>query len=170
MKKSNLKNFFAPNTHGMLLERYEISKFIDEMRSFISMHHGESIKIESRIENISYINIIGRKTAEFIAHVVKLRRGSESLRICMEDMYDMFNILIYQEGGALSISEEEKCEIIILARGAGFYVNIDDTVGAIIIKCDLQSPDTVTFGAIDPKLGFYQELKAAFDRAEEAEK
>ena len=169
MKKSNLNDFFTPNTHGVLLERYTAKEFIDSMSLFLSRHHGEAIKIETHMENISYINVSGRKTAEFIARVVKLRRGYDTLKICIKDIHHMLNILICQEGGSLSIGEEEKGEIIILARKAGFYINIDENAGAIIIKCHLESPDTVTFGALDSTSGFYRELEEAFDRADDIE-
>lgn len=167
MKKSIIYEFVPPDTEGAPLDRYKIFDFIEDTNSFLDEYHSSAIKLESHIENISYIEIQGSKTADFIRYAIKLRRSIETMKIHLSDNYNAFHIIISLEEGVLTISEEDKDELISLARLAGFYINVNTERGVIIAKCDLHLADTVTIRAMSFRSAFYHELVSAFARGAE---
>ena len=167
MKKSIIYDFVPPDTEGAPLDRYQVFDFVEDTNSFLDEYYASAIKLESHIGNIAYIEIQGSKTADFIRYAIKLRRSVETMKIHLDDSYDAFHIIISLEEGVLTISEEDKDELINLARLAGFYINVNTERGVIIAKCDLHFSDTVAIRAMSFHSAFYHELISAFARGTE---
>ena len=160
MKKSDIFEFVAPDTEGAIIDRYAVSDFTAAINVFLSEHYHSSVSITSTLDSISYINIQGYKTARLIHRALALNANDVTLTISLKEMDDMLYIAISAEGG-LKISEEEKVEIIELARSAGFYINVSREHGVIIAKCETHL-SSVTFSAQDGEHPFYKELERAF--------
>lgn len=160
MKKSDIFEFVAPDTEGAIIDRYAVSDLTTAMNAFMSKHYHGSVSITSTMDSVSYINIQGYKTALLIHRALALNAKDVTLDISLKEIDDTFYIAISAEDG-LKISEEEKVEIIELARAAGFYINVSREQGVIIAKCETQL-SSVTFSAQDGEHPFYKELERAF--------
>jgi hypothetical protein len=160
MKRSDIFEFISPDTEGAIIDSYAVSDLTHAMSSFLHEHYHDSIKITSSFNSISRINIQGYKTAALLRRILTIDRADETLNIHLSESSDMLYIIIGTKVG-LKIDEEEKIEIIDLARAAGFYININEEPGIITIKCETHS-SSVTLSAQDKDHPFYKELERAF--------
>lgn len=160
MKKSDIFEFIAPDTEGAIIDRYRVHDIANAMSVFLHEHYPGSVKITSALNGVSQINIQGYKTATLFRNILAIDRGEETLNIRLTESDDMLYIIIGARCG-LKIGEEEKIEIIELARAAGFYIYINDDPGIITIKCETNL-SSVTFSAHDKENPFHHELVRAF--------
>ena len=160
MKKSDIFEFIAPDTEGAIIDRYSVSDLTHVMSTFLHEQYPDSVKITTAFDSISQINIQGYKTAELFHRILAIDRAEEILNIRLTESDDMLYIMIGTKVG-LRIGEEEKIEIIDLARAAGFYININEEHGIITLKCETHL-GSVTFSAQDKDHPFYKELESVF--------
>lgn len=161
MKKSDI-TFISPDTKGAPLDRYYICDFTQTTESFLSTHMGSAISITSKIEDAFYINICSSPLARFLRQALKIQRGNSVINVRMQDIDDMFYILI-KTSGELEMTKEEEAELIELARSAGFYISINSSSGAIIAKCETERTTSIIVQAITVPCSFIHYLEIAFD-------
>ncbi len=160
MKKSDIE-FINPNTNGAPRDRYEASGFTHTTKEFLSVHSEEVVSISSKLDGLFYINICSMPAASFLCKMLKVQRDG-MLKIHMQDVDDMFYILIKAEG-KLRMEDEERAELIELARSAGFYINVNSETGAVIVKCEIEKTTSVIVQAITVPCSFLDYLEIAFE-------
>lgn len=161
MKKSDIEIFESPNLEGAIPDRYYIFDFVRSLESFASTYYCNDLHTISKIDNSFYIKINGQVAARFFRHSMKINRKSEKLNIYIRQTDDMLNLVIGTKSG-LRIDEENRAELIRLAKLAGFYVNVNPDNGIIIIKCNVEIGDSVVLRAMDIPLYFLEKLEEVF--------
>ena len=161
MKKSDIV-FIEPDTKGAPLERYYIYDFSRTTEDFLSASMGSAINITSKIDDYFYINVCSAPLARFFRKAFKMQRGSGLINMRMQDIDDMFYILI-KTSERLELTKEDEAELIELARLAGFYISINAESGAIIVKCEIERAAAVIVQAITVPCSFLDYLEIAFD-------
>ncbi len=162
MRKSDII-FIEPDTKGAPLERYYIYDFTKTTEDFLSARMGSAINITSKIDDYFYINICSAPLARFFKKALMIQQGNSVINMRMQDIDDMFYILV-KTSGQLELNKEEEKELIELARSAGFYISINPESGAIIAKCKTESAAAVIVQAITFPCSFLDYLEIAFEK------
>lgn len=161
MKKSGIE-FINPDTNGAPLDKYFVSNFTNTTKEFLSVHSGDSVSISSKLDDLFFINICSMPAARFLHKIINIQRDG-TLKIHMQDIDDMFYILIKTEG-ELRITDDEREEIIKLARSAGFYISVNEEIGTVIAKCEIERTTSVIVQAITLPCLFRDYLEIAFEK------
>ena len=162
MKKSDIV-FIEPDTKGAPLDRYYIYDFAKTTEDFLAARMGSALNITSKIDNYFYINICSAPLARFFKKAFNIQRGSSLINMRMQNIDDMFYILI-KTSEQLELTNEDEDELIELARSAGFYISINSESGAIIAKCETEGATSIAVQAITVPCSFIHYLEIAFDK------
>ena len=162
MRTSDFDTFASPDTEDVALDRYFSGDLTKAIEDFLTKHFGASVQVFSSFESRFYVSIQGKKTAEFLRRVMSLRREDEQMNILFSDTIDRTMHIILGTKNGFLMDEDDKSELLRLAKAAGFHILINEDNGMIVLKIGIEPGNCITVRASDLPCSMSEYLEDVF--------